>query len=383
MPFFRSVINLKCINCKKQIEDDSVFCRFCGAKQEKKKYSLKGSGSVSYLAQKNRYIARISRNGKQLYIGSYKSEREAWAAIKAAGVTDISGSYNLTVEQVYNKWSIGHFQTLTKNGEQGYKNAWHYFKDIKKLKMRDIKTSHIQCCIDNAAELHGRSVCEKVKSLGMQLCKYAMQEDIINKNYAEFVQLPPSADPETHPFTDDEIKILLENDNDRICRIILCMIFTGFRPTEFFSLEVKNIDIDNMFIRGGAKTEAGKNRIVPIYSGIQGYFKDFYNEAIQENRKYLLVNMRGNKIDVNNFRNRYFYKTLYKIGILKNEEDKHVTPYSTRHTFATLCDRADIDDDLLIRMIGHTTKKTTQIYIHKTEEDMKDAIESISKKTVF
>lgn len=161
------------------------------------------------------------------------------------------------------------------------------------------------------------------------------------------------------------------------------MIFTGFRPTEFFSLEVKNIDIDNMFIRGGAKTEAGKNRIVPIYSGIQGYFKDFYNEAIQEHRKYLFVNLRGNKIDVNNFRNRYFYKTLLDIGILKNENDKHVTPYSTRHTFATLCDRADIDDDLIIRMIGHTTKKTTQIYIHKTEEDMKNAIESLSDKVAL
>lgn len=73
-----------------------------------------------------------------------------------------------------------------------------------------------------------------------------MQEDIINKNYAEFVQLPPAVKPETHPFTDEEIKTLLNNDDNRICRIILCMIFTGFRPTEFFSIEIKNIDIENM-----------------------------------------------------------------------------------------------------------------------------------------
>lgn len=34
-------------------------------------------------------------------------------------------------------------------------------------------------------------------------------------------------------------------------------------------------------------------------------------------------------------------------------------------------------------MIGHTTKKTTQIYIHKTEEDMKNAIESLSDKVAL
>lgn len=248
--------------------------------------------------------------------------------------------------------------------------------------MRDIKTSHFQACIDEASELYGRAVCEKIKSLAMQICKYAMQEDLINKNYAQFVQLPASTKPDTNPFTDDEIKILLINDSDKICRIILCMIFTGFRPTEFFSLEVKNIDIENMFIRGGAKTEAGKNRIVPIHEAIQKYFNEFYNEAIQKKRKYLFVNQRGNKIDVNNFRNRYFYKTLLRIGILKDENDKHVTPYSTRHTFATLCDRAEIDDDLIIRMIGHTSKKTTQIYIHKTEKDMQEAINKMPKISV-
>lgn len=374
---------MKCIKCKKQIENDSAFCRFCGAKQHRTRAG-KGNGSIIYRKDlKKKYLARIYKNGKQIYIGSFSTEKEARAAILAASVNDISDSYNLTVEQTYKKWSDAHYQNLTKNGEQGYTNAWHYYTNIKGMKMRDIKTSHIQNCIDQAAELHGRSVCEKVKSLGMQLCKYAMQEDIINKNYAEFVQLPPAVKPETHPFTDKEIKTLLNNDDNRICRIILCMIFTGFRPTEFFSIEVKNVDIKNMFIRGGAKTEAGKNRIVPIYSGIQQYFIEFYNDAVQSQRKYLFVNQRGNKIDVNNFRNRYFYKTLLDIGILKDENDKHVTPYSTRHTFATLCDRADIDDDLIIRMIGHTTKKTTQIYIHKTEKDMKSAIEAISKTANF
>lgn len=136
--------------------------------------------------------------------------------------------------------------------------------------------------------------------------------------------------------------------------------------------------MENGFIRGGSKTESGKNRIVPISSKIEKYVKYFYDKAITNNQKYQLVNSVGGKMNLSNFRKRQFYKTLINIGILKDEEDHHVTPYSTRHTFATMCDKAGIDDNLLIKMIGHTSKKTTnKFYIHKTEEDMKKAIEAI------
>lgn len=218
----------------------------------------------------------------------------------------------------------------------------------------------------------------KNKKSCKQLCKFAMQEDLINKNYAEFLKLPPMQDPDIQPFSDKDIKILLKNDTDDTVKIILILIYTGFRPTEFFSLEIKNIDIDKWYIRGGGKTAAGWNRIVPISPKIQKYVKYFYAKAKLKHQKYLIVNSRGNKQDINNFRNRYFYPTLERLGILEDKADRHLTPYSTRHTFATLCDKTDIDDNLLIKMIGHTSKKTTEkFYIHKTEEDMKKAIESI------
>lgn len=373
---------MKCVKCSKEIPDYSIFCLYCGKKQvvvkRNKARNRKGRGSVSFRKDKKKYWARYTTPaGSQIHIGYFSDEKEAWKAIDLASISEIGNNFNWTVSDVFNAWSKSHYSSLTKSGIQSYNNAWRYLDCIKNKKMRDIKTSHFQYCVDLAAEKYSRAICEKIKSLAHQLCAYAMQEDLINKNYAEFIQLPAVVEPDTAPFTEQEIKLLLENDNDDVCKIILILIYTGFRPTEFFNLEIKNIDIDNMFIRGGSKTEAGKNRIVPISSKIENYVSYFYEIAIKNNQKYLIVNSRGNRFDVNNFRNRYFYKTLQKIGVLKDDSDRHVTPYSTRHTFATLCDKADIDDNLVIKMIGHTSKKTTQIYIHKTESDMKEAIEAI------
>lgn len=372
---------MKCIKCNKSIPDGSIYCNFCGKKQtaqkKKKSRSRKGRGSVTYRKDKKKYWARItSEDNKRTHIGYYASETEAWNAIDKFLTESITDNFNWTVTDCYNKWSESHYPTITKSGAASYKNAWKYFASIKNMKMRDVKTSHLQKCVDSGAEKFSRPICEKIKTLASQLCKYAMQEDLINKNYAQFLKLPAAQESETNPFSDEDIKILLKNDTDDTVKIILILIYTGFRPTEFFNLEVKNIDTEKWFIRGGGKTEAGRNRIVPIAPKIQNYVNYFYTKAKLKGQKYLIVNSRGNKFDINNFRNRYFYKTLEQLEILEDENDRHLTPYSTRHTFATLCDRADIDDNLLIKMIGHTTKKTTdRFYIHKTEEDMKKAVE--------
>lgn len=374
---------MKCVKCSQTIPDGSIYCNLCGKKQvtqkKQKNRSRKGRGSVSYRSDKKKYWARITTSdNKRIHIGYFEKEKDAWDAIDKASTIETTDNFNWTVNDCYEKWSTSHYLNLSKSGEGSYKNAWRYFTPIKNMKMRDVKTSHLQKCVNLGAEKFSRAICEKIKSLASQLCKFAMQEDLINKNYADFLKLPPQTESETNPFTENDINILLKNDDNDIVKMILILIYTGLRPTEFFSLELKNIDLENGFLRGGSKTEAGKNRIIPISSKIEKYVRYFYSKGILKQQKYLVVNQSGNKINLSNFRNRYFYKTLVNIGIIEDESDHRLTPYSTRHTFATLCDKADIDDNLLIKMIGHTTKKTTdKFYIHKTEEDMKKAIEAI------
>lgn len=131
-----------------------------------------------------------------------------------------------------------------------------------------------------------------------------------------------------------------------------------------------NIDIKNMVIVGGIKTEAGKNRPIPIHPIIQSFILKWYNK----NGPALFFRDDGKKITARYYREQIFYPTLEKLGTEK------LTPHSCRHTFATLMANAGVDPLRIQRIIGHKKYSTTaDIYTHTDIEDLRDAIMMIKK----
>lgn len=51
--------------------------------------------------------------------------------------------------------------------------------------------------------------------------------------------------------------------------MILVGIYSGWRPQELATLKTADIDLDVNTMKGGMKTDAGKNRIVPIHPIIE------------------------------------------------------------------------------------------------------------------
>ena len=134
------------------------------------------------------------------------------------------------------------------------------------MKMADIKTMHFQKLIDTAiAQNKSRSTCEKIKQLASQLCKWAMQNDVINKNYATFVEIKAKESTKKEPFKQEELKAIWNyyqstKNVDAACILLLC--HTGLRINEFLSM--KKSDYYDGCLHGGSKTEKGKDRIIPI-----------------------------------------------------------------------------------------------------------------------
>ncbi len=379
-----------CRKCKREIPDDAIFCCYCGRKQvrakPKRSKRPNGAGGVYKLTgnRKKPWVAMIGK--KRAFGGTYATEAEASLAASRLSAESIPDRYNDTIENIYEAWKKVHFEGLTKWGKQGYETAWKYFDEIKQIKMRDVKTDTLQSAVDKAVKKgKSRGICEKIRNLSGQLCKYAMQQDIINKNYAQFLVLPKQEKKEKQIFTDTEIDTLFAHKSDRRAKIVLTLIYTGFRIDELLSVETVDVHMKDEYMVGGEKSEAGKRRIVPINIKIMPFIQEWYDTAIENNYKYLIVNTQGNKVNPNNFRNREFYPVLAELGFQPAIDKKHpaskfarLTPHSTRHTFASLAVRAGIKPEVLQKLIGHAHYETTaDVYIHENLSELKDGMSKI------
>ena len=145
------------------------------------------------------------------------------------------------------------------------------------------------------------------------------------------------------------------------------MIFSGLRIGELLLIKKTDVDLENKTITGGIKTEAGKNRLVPINHKILELIKN----RMTKSNEYLIENSRGTRMKYDNY-----YRDHW-ISIMEQLNMNH-KPHDARHTFATLMSNADANPVSIKKLIGHSSYETTEkIYTHKDVEDLRKAIESI------
>ena len=369
-----------CIKCKKQIPEGSAYCNLCGHRQSApvKPKPLKranGLGNVYKMpGRRNKpWRARMTVNGKQVVVGDYERKTDALAALERIALSGgLPQFFGITVTQVREQWMEKHYPGLSDSGAQSYDSAWEYFPaDLRNMKMENVKTAHLQAVIDRAAEMgKSQSTCEKIKQLESQLCKWAMENDIINKNYAQFVKIHAKKSTPREPFTKQELLRIFKHfkaTKDRTAATVLLLCHTGFRPNEFLSL--KKDDYYNGCLHGGSKTEKGMNRSVPVPTAMLPLLA-FLMVGESE---YIYPSREGKPYAEGNWRKRNYYPMLKAAGFTDEEIEKR-PPYSCRHTYATMCAKAKMDEKALQDILGHEDIATTKnVYTHTDEEYLKQA----------
>ena len=379
-----------CKKCKKEVPD-APFCCLCGKRQEPEKRTVhrraRGTGSIMVDKRNHQkpYVARACpyiRGTRGVYIGSYSTRKEAQEALQAFFDGKVTELYNITLEKIYAMWSAGHFPTLTDSGVTGYTAAYADIAPLHSRKMRELKTADFQRCIDAVAAKYSRSKCEKVRQLCSQLCKFAMQNDVMDKNYASFLTLPKEEKKEKATFTAAERDMLWTHSADSKARFVLALIYMGFRIGEIAELTPADVHLDEGYVVGGIKTNAGKNRVIPFPPNvpeIAGFFRDWL--AAPESSPIGL--------HVNTLRQFWFYPCLAELGMIappiynaKNKKyeykDTRLTPHAARHTFASLSAAAGMRPDALQKIIGHADYATTaEIYVHKDIETLKSEMSKL------
>lgn len=363
---------MECIKCKKDIPDGSVFCCWCGKQQQTpQRKALKranGTGTV-YKLQGRRTRPWVAAKGKTI-IGYYDKKTAALGALARLQGRSIDEIYNWTFKQVYEAWKDEHFRDIGAKGIESYERAYDVFEPLHDRKFRELRTADYQIVIDKYSD-KSHSLLSKFKQLATQMSQWGIRQELITTNFASFIKLPENVKKEKEIFSEEDIQ-KLEADGSQAAKLTLMMVYTGMRIGELFGLRTENVH--ETYVIGGEKTEAGRNRIIPIRSEGRKYFAEFRERAKGE---LLISGYAGQKV-IANFRKRDYYPLLERLGISKK------TPHATRHTFASWAVANNIKPELLQKMLGHADYSTTaNIYEHFDIDQLVNAIDAPVTNTLL
>ncbi len=356
---------MECRKCHLEIPDGSKFCCMCGTRQDREpRKALKranGTGTV-YRLQGRRRRPWAAAKGRTV-IGYYETKTAALEALNRLTGRSLDERYNMTFADVFSSWKAEHYKEITDAGRASYNRAFDVFSPLHRKKFRELRTADFQAVLDPYMK-QSHSTVSKHKQLITQMSAWAMREEIITTNFASFVRLPENVKKEKEIFSDADIE-KLETDGSETAKIVLMLIYTGMRIGELFFLSIE--DYHETYVVGGEKTEAGRNRVIPIRPEGRGYFAYF---AQQAEGKLLLSGYAGQKVP-NNFRKRDYYPLLDRLGIERK------TPHATRHTYASRARRAGVPPEILQKILGHADYSTTaNIYVHTDIDELVRAVEN-------
>lgn len=267
-----------------------------------------------------------------------------------------SKTFSDVYEEFYQyKYERDKTRAYSRSSMDATRSAYNHAVVLHDKPFADIRTDDLQAVIDNCNKSHATK--EHIKNLFKQMYDYAYSHDLCDRKYADHVRInTPDDDEKGVPFSDEELRVLWEHSEDKAVQAILIMIYSGFRISAYKNIE---INLEEQYFRGGVKTQAGRNRIVPFNREIIPFITP---------DNILFTKTAGN------FRS-IFTAVLEAIGI-----NGH-TPHDCRHTFSWLCDKYKVDTLSKKMLLGHALGNdvTDLRYGHRTVEELRTEINKICR----
>jgi integrase len=320
-----------------------------------------GQGCAIKTGKTYRAVLNHYENGKryQKTKRGFKTKRAAleWCA---ANSTWASTDCAVTFEDVYKEWSAAHYPAISDKRVQMYTHVYDRSESLYNKRFKDLGVRHFQAVINSQKESYNtRKIFKVVYGL---MSDYAIRAGYIATNYAKLCELPPETKPIKRAFTEAEIQKMEKHyvaTKDLAAGAALIMIYTGMRWGEISTIKPKDIHIDEGYLIGGIKTDAGKRGEIVLIDRIKPMVKDL-----------MLPSNRIGKLTSEGFRKAY-NKMQEDLGI-----ERH-TVHECRHTTATMLAKAGVQAAVITDIMRHTSYAQTMDYTHTQREDKIKGIEKM------
>lgn len=329
-----------------------------------------GLGTIQYLGEKRRQpyqaVVTLGYDNKGKQLRKSLGVRDTWDKAYQLLLDYSNQPYNLDFHNITLRKVFELYQPILekdmlneKMSKSNYRNLITSSKHLEILfnnKITEIKKRDMQMLLDSS-EL-GHTAQGYIKNIAFRLFNYAIEElELpIVKNPCVNLKIIEKKQSTMHkPFSVEEIQSLWNNSSDYYCKLALIYLYTGVRPSELLEIKTSNVFLDEDYMIGGNKTEAGRNRIIPIHPAI----KEIVNSIYNIDNKYLVINPNTNdKMSYDTWQKR-FDNLMKEFGYNHN-------PHDTRHTFSTylkFCGVSEVDRKWLM---GHSfgNDVTNNVYTH-------------------
>lgn len=406
----------QCPECELPVSDKANACPHCGyplkpsEKQKRPRKSNKrrrlpnGFGQISEIKNRNlrnpfRAMVTVGKTseGKPIckplkpesYFATYN---DAYAALVEYNKNPYDLEPSITMQELYDKWLPEYEKTV--KSTKSVTSAWAYCSGVYKMRVMDIRARHVKGCMEEGvAVIRGKAqhpsatMKNQIKSLFNMMLDYALEYELVDRNYSrtfnlteETVKEIQSVKKEHIAFTDEEMDLLWANISSKQgIDIMLIQCYSGWRPQELGLLELKDVDLENWTFRGGMKTDAGENRVVPIHSRIQDLVLRKYQEAEALGSPYLLNWTDPNNRNKKNLKLTYarYQKAFERIRDELKLNPNH-RPHDGRTHFVTMAKRYGVDEYAIKYMVGHKISDITEkVYTRREFAWLREEIEKI------
>lgn len=404
---------IQCPECELPISEKAISCPHCGypmsntitidgkrrpydnKKLNRRRRLPNGFGQISEIKGRNlrkpfRAMITVGKTetGRPICkplkpVSFFETYNDAYSALVAYNKDPYDLDKGISLEGIYEKWSEKYYETCNIKMSNKSQNAWKRCEKLHSMPIKDIKIMHIKSCMDEipADKPDTKAHLQKdLRCLLNKLFNYAIEYGLLEQNIMtnlklgkEFNESVNHVEKGHKSFSAAELNTLWENVDNDYAKLVLIECYSGWRPSEMCDLLKSNVNLDTNIMVGGMKTEAGKNRKVPIHSKIRELVEYFYNRSDSE---YLFTH-NGNRLTYR------VYRSHFKIVLNILKFDTTRTPHDCRKTFVTLAKKYKVDEYAIKRIVGHTiTDLTEEVYTERDDEWLVSEISKIGVETV-
>jgi integrase/recombinase XerD len=219
-----------------------------------------------------------------------------------------------------------------------------------------------------------RSVARILSSL-KRFYGYLLREGLIQSDPCELIDAPRLAPALPESLSENDVESLLQAPEIVSAlgfrdRAMLELLYaTGLRVSELVELNFQQVNFRQGCLRVVGKGE--KERLVPVGEEAMDWLERYLNQARPmilgaRQSDYLFVTNRGSSMT------RQAFWHIIKRYAKQAGIDKHLSPHTLRHAFATHLLNHGADLRVVQLLLGHSDLSTTQIYTHIAQQRLKE-----------